>query len=167
MQTNHRVTQLRLPKNTVDSRAKTYWALNIGISIALVIISLGIMMVIFPGLRGVFGIVLIVGLVLGVSGMLFVPRHLFHYHRWEVTDEAVYASSGWLWREWRIAPLSRIQTVDTEHGPLQQAFGLATVTITTASAAGPIKVSGLSKKTAAELAEKLTKMTQVTREDAT
>jgi membrane protein YdbS with pleckstrin-like domain len=58
----------------------------------------------------------------------------FRIHRWEVTDEAVYTLSGWLVREWRIAPISRVQTVDTEHGPLQQLLRLATVTVTTASA---------------------------------
>lgn len=96
-----------------------------------------------------------------------VPPFLYRIHRWEVTDEAVYTLSGWLVREWRIAPISRVQTVDTERGPLQQLLGLATVTVTTASARGPVKISGLASADAAELARVLTETTQATPGDAT
>jgi uncharacterized protein len=96
-----------------------------------------------------------------------VPRLLYRIHRWEITDEAVYTLSGWLVREWRIAPISRVQTVDTEHGPLQQLLKLATVTVTTASARGPVKISGLAAEDAAEIARALTRSTQAVPGDAT
>jgi len=98
---------------------------------------------------------------------ILVPPLLYRIHRWEVTPEAVYTLSGWLVREWRIAPISRVQTVDTEHGPLQQMLKLATVTVTTASARGPVKISGLEAHAAAELARTLTETTQATPGDAT
>jgi uncharacterized protein len=63
--------------------------------------------------------------------------------------------------------MSRIQTVDTQRGPLEQRFGLATVTVTTASAKGAIKIEGLDHATAEELAERLTATTQATPGDAT
>jgi hypothetical protein len=97
----------------------------------------------------------------------FVPAVRFRIHRWEVTDEAVYTLSGWLVREWRIAPISRVQTVDTEHGPLQQLLRLATVTVTTASARGAVKIAGLDAAAAAELARSLTATTQAVPGDAT
>lgn len=96
-----------------------------------------------------------------------VPPLRFRVHRWEITDEAVYTLSGWLVREWRIAPISRVQTVDTEHGPLQQLLRLATVTVTTASARGAVKITGLDAHDAAELARGLTETTQATPGDAT
>ena len=46
-------------------------------------------------------------------------------HRWEVTDTAVYTQTGWWTRERRIAPMSRIQTVDHAEGALERLFGLA------------------------------------------
>lgn len=159
--------RLRLPKNTVDKRAKIYWTIQILITLLVMAGVLLVPMVLLPALRPLLVTVLVIVLIIGLVSMLVAPRHKFHFHRWEVTGDAVYASSGWLWREWRVAPLSRIQTVDTEHGPLQQAFGLATVTVTTASAAGPIKIEGLDKVTAAKLAEDLTTLTQATHEDAT
>jgi membrane protein YdbS with pleckstrin-like domain len=60
-----------------------------------------------------------------------------------------------------------VQTVDTAHGPLQQLLGLATVTVTTASARGPVKIAGLAADDAAELARTLTETTQATPGDAT
>lgn len=99
--------------------------------------------------------------------VLVVPLWRYRVHRWETTDKAVYAATGWFVREWRVAPISRIQTVDTEAGPLQQLLGLATVTVTTASAQGPVRIAGLAKPTAVRVAEQLTEIAQVTEGDAT
>ena len=105
--------------------------------------------------------------VLGLSCAVLFPLWWFRTHRWEVTDEAVYVRTGVLLQEWRIAPMSRIQTVDTVRGPLEQLFGLATVTVTTASAKGAVRIEGLAHDTAADLAERLTRITQDTPGDAT
>ncbi|MCS0637342.1 PH domain-containing protein [Streptomyces sp. LP05-1] len=105
--------------------------------------------------------------VLGAAGTVLFPRWWYGFHRWEVTEDAVYVRTGWLWQEWRIAPMSRIQTVDTVRGPLQQAFGLATVTVTTASARGAVRIAGLDHGLAADLAERLTRITRDTPGDAT
>ncbi|CAM5310061.1 PH domain-containing protein [Streptomyces tanashiensis] len=105
--------------------------------------------------------------VLGLACTAFFPAWWFRVHRWEVTDEAVYVRTGALWQEWRIAPMSRIQTVDTVRGPLEQTFRLATVTVTTASSKGPIRIEGLDHALAAELAERLTALTRATPGDAT
>ena len=103
----------------------------------------------------------------GLGCTAFFPAWWYRVHRWEVTDEAVYVRTGALWQEWRIAPMSRIQTVDTVRGPLEQAFRLATVTVTTASSKGAIRIEGLDHEVAAELAERLTRITQATPGDAT
>ncbi|MBQ6640002.1 MAG: PH domain-containing protein, partial [Saccharopolyspora sp.] len=70
-------------------------------------------------------------------------------------------------QEWRIAPMSRIQTVDTARGPVQRLFGLSSVTVTTASAAGPLRIDALDQHVAAELVTRLTAKTQAARGDAT
>ena len=69
-------------------------------------------------------------------------------HRWEVTKTAVYTQTGWWTRERRIAPMSRIQTVDYAEGAIARLFGLASVTVTTASAAGALEIAGLDKSSA-------------------
>jgi membrane protein YdbS with pleckstrin-like domain len=65
-----------------------------------------------------------------------VPLWRYRVHRWDIGPKAVYTRSGWLIQERRIAPISRVQTVDTYRGPGGPAVRLANVTVTTASSAG-------------------------------
>jgi membrane protein YdbS with pleckstrin-like domain len=108
----------------------------------------------------------LVGLV-AVAHVVLMPRIRYRVHRWEVTDTAVHTRAGWLGRETRIAPISRVQTVDSRQGALQRAFGLASITVTTASAAGPITVDCLDARTARHVVARLTAITSATEGDAT
>nr|WP_225312187.1 PH domain-containing protein [Microbispora cellulosiformans] len=105
--------------------------------------------------------------VVAAAHVTVMPQWRYRVHRWEATPAAVFTQSGWFRQEWRIAPVSRIQTVDSERGPLEQLFRLANVTVTTASAAGPIKVGGLDRDTAQRLVAELTANAQATAGDAT
>jgi membrane protein YdbS with pleckstrin-like domain len=99
--------------------------------------------------------------------VLAVPSWRYLVHRWEVTDTAVYTQTGWWARERRIAPMSRIQTVDHVEGAVARLFGLATVTVTTASAAGALEISGLDKDVARRLVDELTVKADAVEGDAT
>jgi membrane protein YdbS with pleckstrin-like domain len=105
--------------------------------------------------------------VLAAAHVTVMPRWRYAVHRWEAAPHAVYTQSGWFDQERRIAPVSRIQTVDSERGPLEQLFGLANVTVTTASAAGALKINGLDRETADRLVDELTAAAQESRDDAT
>jgi membrane protein YdbS with pleckstrin-like domain len=91
-----------------------------------------------------------------VAYVVTVPQWRYLVHRWEVTETAVYTQTGWWARERRIAPMSRIQTVDHVEGAISRLFGLATVTVTTASAAGALEISGLERGRALALVDELT-----------
>ncbi|GHJ61375.1 hypothetical protein NOK12_38930 [Nocardioides sp. OK12] len=104
---------------------------------------------------------------LDVAYVAVVPAWRYRVHRWEVTDTAVYTQTGWWSRERRIAPMSRIQTVDWNQGPVERLFGLANVTVTTASAAGALSVAGLDRRTAEELVAELTVKADAVAGDAT
>ena len=105
-------------------------------------------------------------LVMAVN-VLVVPQWRYLVHRWEVTETAVYTQTGWWTRERRIAPMSRIQTVDYAEGAIARLFGLASVTVTTASAAGALEIAGLDKLRARELTEELTLSADTVEGDAT
>jgi membrane protein YdbS with pleckstrin-like domain len=96
-----------------------------------------------------------------------VPIWRYRVHRWEVTGSAAYTQTGWWARERRIAPMSRIQTVDWDQGPLERLMGLANVTITTASAAGALEIAGLDRETAEDLVAELTLKADAEAGDAT
>ena len=159
------VLPLRPPAHQVSPRAVRWWQLRDLITVLVLLVPQVVAELVFG--TGWLVATAILTAVLGAAYVLLVPALLFRIHRWEITDEAVYTLSGWLVREWRIAPISRVQTVDTEHGPLQQLLKLASVTVTTASAKGPVTIRGLDAADAAELARALTATTQATPGDAT
>ncbi|MGW1072716.1 PH domain-containing protein [Streptomyces sp. NPDC002537] len=153
--------RLRPPRNGVDPRARRWWAVQAALTVggpmvAVAVVLLVLSLLFFPGALAWLGPLLLVVLVLPALGyQLVMPRLRYRVHAWEVGENAVYAASGWLWQKRRIAPLARVQTVDTTRGPVQRAFGLATVTVTTASTAGDVRIAGLSDADAAHLAERI------------
>ena len=158
--------RLRPPRNRVDPRAVRWWTARALLEVVPVAIGLAVAAVLRDERAWLLAL-LAAWAVGGAAYVVVMPRWRFRVHRWETTDEAVYAASGWAWQEWRVAPLSRVQTVDTVRGPLQQLFGLASVTVTTASAKGEITIDGLDHRLAAEVVDRLTATTQATRGDAT
>jgi uncharacterized protein len=106
----------------------------------------------------------VVGIVVNV---VIAPLWRYRVHRWELDATAVYTRSGWLVQERRIAPISRVQTVDTYRGPLDQLFGLANVTVTTASSAGAVRIVALDSNVADWLVARLTDIAALGGEDAT
>lgn len=84
-----------------------------------------------------------VTMLLALGHLIVMPQWRYRVHRWEITGTAVYTQTGWFTQERRIAPIARIQTVDTQRGPIEQLFGLSNVTVTTASARGPLKIHAL------------------------
>ncbi|MDL5158091.1 PH domain-containing protein [Actinomycetospora termitidis] len=157
---------LRPPREPLDPRVRSWWRVHClawPVLLAVVLGVLGLLIRPIAWFLPVAGAVVVVGLLLAVA----FPAYWYRVHRWEVTDDAVYTRSGFLWQEWRAAPLSRIQTVDTTRGPLQQAFGLSALVVTTASSRGAVTVVGLDHERAAEIAERLTRATQAVPGDAT
>ncbi|WP_157244447.1 PH domain-containing protein [Nonomuraea typhae] len=158
---------LRPPRHRADPRAVSWWRVQ-GLILALpVAAAAGAAYWIFTDRPLWLGLVVAAFALLCLALALAAPRAYYRVQRWEVTDDAVYTRQGWVTHTWRVAPMSRIQTVDTARGPVQRLFGLADVTVTTASAAGHIKIEALDHELAAQLAERLTAITQATPGDAT
>ncbi|CAN5663472.1 PH domain-containing protein [soil metagenome] len=149
---------LRAPVNLVSSRAIDFWTTRallgwlvpIGLQVGILFLAST------ASHRGANVGVLVATALLATAHLAVMPRWRFRVHRWEVSATACYAQSGWITQQRRIAPLSRIQTVDAERGPLEQLFRLANVTVTTASAAGPIKIRALDSAVADRLVQELT-----------
>jgi uncharacterized protein len=158
---------LRPPRHRVSHTAIRYWRVRALIGWLIVIAALLAWLLLDDGHRGAQAAGLAAAALLGLVHTIVMPQWRYNVHRWEVAPQAVYTRAGWLHQESRIAPISRIQTVDSERGPLEQLFGLADVTVTTASAAGPLTIEGLDRATAERLVDDLTTAAQATRGDAT
>jgi membrane protein YdbS with pleckstrin-like domain len=161
------VLRLRAPKNAIDRRARPWWWTQWALVLVPIFVTLGALAWLLPPARSWLLLALVVLAVPTVPAAVFLPLWWYRVHRWEITEDAVYTRKGRVWREWRVAPMSRIQTVDIQRGPVEQLFGLATVTVTTASAKGAVTIPGLDHELAAELVDQLTRTTQATPGDAT
>lgn len=160
--------RLRPPVHRVHRTAVTWWRARILLAGAVVVAALAVAAVLLPGVVRPWLLVPAAGFaVVTVVTAVGMPAWWYRVHRWEVTGDAVYTRTGALWQEWRVAPMSRIQTVDSDRGPLEQLFGLATLTVTTASARGALRIPGLDHGLAADLVQELTETTQATPGDAT
>ena len=156
---------LREPEHRVSTRAPVVWAVS-ALVVDLVVLA------VLVAARG-FGwwdvpwwawTAYAVGLVVHVG---VVPLVRYRVHRWESTETAVLTRTGWLTLEVRVAPMSRVQTVDLEQGVVARLVGLASVTVTTASAAGPLQIQGIDLPVARRLVEELTRRAGVESGDAT
>lgn len=160
-------TRLRPPRNRFDSRCVGWWRSQLAFMTPPVVVPLVVLGVLIEPARTWLLLPAVVVAAIGLAAALTLPVWWHRVHRWEITDDAVYTLTGYFWQTWRVAPMSRIQTIDTTRGPVQRAFGLSTVVVTTASAAGAVKLEGLDAELASTLAEELTRLTGTTPGDAT
>ena len=158
---------LRAPAHQVSPRAVAYWTVSALVGDALLVVVALVAWLVVPDAPGWVGLIVLLLAVIAVAHVALMPRIRFRVHRWEVSDTAVHTREGWIGRESRIAPISRVQTVDSRQGALMRVFGLASITVTTASAAGPITVDCLDAETAREVVARLTAITSATAGDAT
>jgi membrane protein YdbS with pleckstrin-like domain len=76
-------------------------------------------------------------------------------------EEDLLVRHGLLVRRLSIVPYARMQFVDVTAGPLERAFGLATVQLHTATAASDARVPGLAPAEASRLRDRLTALGEV------
>ncbi|WP_025352550.1 PH domain-containing protein [Nocardia nova] len=155
------------PAWRASTRAPLLWATGPAIFWALILVGGVVWLIVDSGHRGWASALVAAALVVGVFGVVVVPLWRYAVHRWEITDTAVYTRTGWFTQESRVAPITRVQTVDTHRGPLEQLFGLATVTVTTASSAGAVRIVALDLDVAERTVRRLTEIAALHREDAT
>ena len=159
-------TELREPRERVSPRARSMWLVG---CLAEGLVTLAILI----GVALAWNSLAVRWWLVGAAAVLvaayaaIVPQWRYLVHRWEVSETAVYTQTGWWARERRIAPMSRIQTVDYAEGALSRLFGLATVTVTTASAAGALRIEGLDRALAQRLVDELTLKADAVEGDAT
>jgi len=158
--------ELREPSERVSPRARWMWTIQAIVQSLMTAAALLLVTLAWQWLDLTWWLGTAVGVVL-LAYVLVMPQWRYQVHRWEVTDSAVYTQTGWWTRERRIAPMSRIQTVDYVEGAVSRVFGLASVTVTTASAAGALAIAGLDKARARALTDELTAKADTVAGDAT
>ena len=147
------------PAHRISHAAVWHWAVRYGLFVLLGVAVIGTPTVLIPMPGSAKFIVLSIEVgVAAVAAALAVGVPIWRYavHRWEVTDTFIVTRSGAIFRDWRIVPLHRVQTVEVSQGVLERAFGVARLVIRTASYAGSTEVAGMDAKVAREVADGLT-----------
>jgi membrane protein YdbS with pleckstrin-like domain len=154
---------LREPSQRVSTRARSMWTVE-ALTVATMVAAVAVVLVALFDVADPPWWLWLLGALVLAAYVLVMPLWRWRTHRWEVTDTAVYTQTGWWARE---RPMSRIQTVDHIEGLVARLFGLATVTVTTASAAGALEIAGLDKDVARRLVAELTVKADAVDGDAT
>jgi membrane protein YdbS with pleckstrin-like domain len=159
------------PAYPPSRKAPLVWALGAAIPWAVLVPAQLIWLLVDRRMMWLHGVVAAGSMVAIVLFVVVVPLWRFRVHRWDVRVDsatpAVYTRSGWLVQERRIAPISRVQTVDTHRGPLDRLFGLSNVTVTTASSAGAVRIVALDTDVADRVVARLTDIAAIGEQDAT
>jgi membrane protein YdbS with pleckstrin-like domain len=158
--------RLRDPRERVSPRARLMWLAGGLVRAAVLMAALLVTSLVFDWYELRWWMPVLLGVVT-LFAAVAIPQWRYAVHRWEVTDTAVYTQTGWWRRERRIAPMSRIQTVDYVEGAISRLFRLASVTATTASAAGALEIAGLDRDRARRLVDELTLKADAIPGDAT
>ena len=150
------------PAKRLDSRAKTLWRIT-GALGALPLLAGGVfaswILLRVADLPLLFGLLpFLAALALFVVLASVVPDLRWRRWRYEIRDDEVDLQRGIIWIRRTLVPLARIQHVDTQSGPLQRRFDLATVVFYTA--AGANQIPELSARVAAEARDRISELTR-------
>ncbi|MFC6152643.1 PH domain-containing protein [Nocardioides yefusunii] len=158
---------LRDPAHRVSPHAVKYWrVVNTIVSVVVLAVLVPVYVIFFAGTWWATALLALI-VVWCLVEVFIAPQVRHRVHRWEVDDVAVHTLSGFIDRDSRIAPVNRIQTVDTSRGFVMRRFGLTSVTVTTASSAGSISLDCLDDDVAREVVARLTALTAASEGDAT
>ncbi len=150
------------PAERLDPRARTLWRIT-GALGALPLVAGGAfaswVLLRVADLPLLFGILpLLAALALFVALASVVPGLRWRRWRYEIREDEVDLQRGILWITRTLVPLARIQHVDTQSGPLQRRFNLATVVFYTA--AGANRIPELSAPVAAGARDRIAELTR-------
>ena len=121
------------PAQRLPRAARTMWRVQIaGAGLLAAAIA--------SGTLGVWGLAVVA---LAILAAAVVPELLWRRWRYEIRDEEIDLRHGLLTVKRTLVPIRRVQHVDTETGPVQGMFDLATVSFHTA--AGKTEIPALTR----------------------
>ncbi len=131
--------------------------LTSALSLAIVFTVAAVVVGLASELWWISGLIWLIGLVIIVARWIVIGRA---YRAWGYVerDEDLYITRGVLFRSLITVPYGRMQLVDVHSGPLERAYGLATVQLITASASTDAVIPGLAPDEATRLRDRLTSL---------
>jgi membrane protein YdbS with pleckstrin-like domain len=143
------------PAQRLAPSARSVWRIHWALASIVALIAGGSVRQELPGVLGTLAWALPLASL--VAGTPLVPAWRWSRWRWEVREREIDLRRGTLVLRRTLIPMARVQHVETERGPLEQFFELATVEIHTAAGAHKIPLlsdydAGMLRSRIAELA---------------
>jgi uncharacterized protein len=140
---------------TPSRQLLTLRRLEVGVPAALVAIALGVVGATASSAVA-FGLAA-AAVVAGALGMYVVGRR---YRSWGYAEQAedLLVRRGVMFARLSVVPYGRMQFIDVTAGPLERAFGLATVRLHTAAAATDARIPGLDREEAGRVRDRLAEL---------
>lgn len=133
----------------LDPRVRSMW-LVLGCAAAVPVAAALVLAAAVLGSGPVLAVaVAVAGVVVGAA--LLVPTARYRTWRWQLTGEGIELAHGVLVRQQSAIPAFRVQQIDIRQGPVERAFGLATLRITTASSGSDGAIPGLAAERAEDV----------------
>jgi membrane protein YdbS with pleckstrin-like domain len=159
-----------MPENQLDPRVKNVWRINDAVWITALAACgalAGVIMRSVPASAAAGGVVLLVTAIAWVAALavwlVVLPPIRYMRWRYELSEEYLDIAKGIIWRKRYIIPFIRVQNTDTRQGPILRAFGLESVTVSTA--AGNHEIPGLDARVAEQLRDRAAELARLARED--
>lgn len=140
----------------LDPRALRVWRIGAALGTLFFWIPAGIVIAVtyFTGWMWPWPLlILIVPVLITILQVFIMPPIEWRRWRYEVTEREVDMQRGVFIMTRTLVPMSRVQHVDTQQGPLLRHYGLSAVTITTAG--GGHEIPGLSEEVASEVRDRI------------
>ena len=160
-----------LPKNQLDPRIKNVWRISdfiwITILYACCVVAFPLIALFSPAdawwawtvaliMTGIWLLMIIIWLVI-------LPPIRYARWRYEMSDDFLDIARGIIWRKRFIIPFIRVQNTDTKQGPVLRAFGLSSVTVSTA--AGEHEIPGVAAEESEQLRDRAAELARIAQED--
>lgn len=155
-----------LPTHRLDPRMLKVWRQGslVAIAVTLAIAAIAVALALhfswpLPIVCGIAAAILLIELIdLAIS-----PRIQYETWRYDVTSTDVDLYTGIFVKKRIIAPLVRVQHVESKQGPIMKANGLASVLVSTAGES--FEIPGLAEAEAAELRDRVAELARLAKED--
>lgn len=141
----------------VSSRLATVRRILIAAATAVAVAAGAVLTVLLDDLRWIGPTVAVLAVVAGVTGFAWAGRNQRSWGYAENVDDLL-VTRGVMFKRLVAIPYGRMQYVDVQAGPLHRAFGIATVTLHTASTETAADIPGLRADEATRLRNRLTEL---------
>lgn len=144
------------PRERIDPSALRAWRVSAGISSGIFLLIAGGLSMLFWQVefsRWLIAAPLVFALVNALFSVWIIPSVRWRRWRYEVSEREVDLQYGVIIVTRTLIPMSRVQHVDTQQGPILRYFGLASVMI--ATAAGAHEIPALRMEVADNLRDRI------------